>query len=56
MSEKFVNWEYITNSFFKWLEQLAGNPFGAVAMAICFVMVKWAFLYFMYKKKVFLRV
>src|SRR5665213_2660937 len=45
MSEKFVNWEYITNSFFKWLEQLAGNPFGAVAMAICFVMVKWAFLY-----------
>ena len=56
MSEKFVNWEYTTNNFFKWLGQLAGNPWGAVVMAICFVMVKWAFLYFMYKKKVFLRV
>lgn len=56
MSGEFINWEYSTNSFFKWLGQLIGNPYGAVAMAICFVMVKWAFLYFMYKKKVFLRV
>lgn len=56
MSGRFINWEYTTNGFFKWLGQLIGNPFGAVIMAICYVMVKWAFLYFMYKKKVFLRV
>jgi len=56
MSGEFINWDYSTNAFFKWLGQLIGNPYGAVAMAICFVMAKWAFLYFMYKKKVFLRV
>jgi predicted acyltransferase len=56
MSGKFIDWDYSTNGFFKWLGQLLGNPYGAVAMAICFVMIKWAFLYFMYKKKIFLRV
>ena len=56
MSGRFINWEYTTEGFFKWLGQWMGDPFAAVAMAICFVMIKWAFLYFMYKKKVFLRV
>jgi predicted acyltransferase len=56
MSGHFINWEYTTNGFFKWLGQLIGNPFNAVIMAICYVMIKWAFLYFLYKKKVFLRV
>jgi predicted acyltransferase len=56
MSGKFINWEYTTNGFFKWLGQLVGDPFNVVVMAICYVMVKWAFLYFMYRKKVFLRV
>jgi len=56
MSEHFINWEYTTLGFFKWLGQLMGNPYNAVALAICYVMVKWAFLYFMYQKKVFLRV
>lgn len=56
MSERFIDWGYSTNALFKWLGQLIGNPFNIVIMAICYVMVKWAFLYFMYKKKVFLRV
>lgn len=56
MSGRFIDWEYSTNGFFKWLGQLMGNPYGAVVMAICFVIIKWAFLYFMYKKKIFLRV
>ena len=56
ISGKFINWEYTTNGFFKWLGQIVGNPFNIVVMAICFVVVKWLFLYFMYKKKVFLRV
>ncbi len=56
MSGRFIDWEYTTNGFFKWLGQLAGDPFNAVVLAICFVAVKWAFLYFMYRKKVFLRV
>ncbi|MEP6594591.1 MAG: DUF5009 domain-containing protein [Ginsengibacter sp.] len=56
MSGHFINWEYTTNGFFQWLGQLIGDPFNAVIMAICYVMIKWAFLYFMYRKKVFLRV
>ncbi len=56
ISGHFINWDYSTNGFFRWLGQLLGNPYNAVAFAICYVGVKWAFLYFMYKKKVFLRV
>jgi predicted acyltransferase len=56
MSGAFINWPYMTNGFFKWVGQLIGDPYGAVAMAICFVLAEWAFLYFMYQKKVFLRV
>lgn len=56
MSGHFINWEYTTLGFFKWLGQLISDPYNAVALAICYVMVKWAFLYFMYQKKVFLRV
>ncbi|MEO8415367.1 MAG: DUF5009 domain-containing protein [Ginsengibacter sp.] len=56
MSGHFINWEYSTDSFFGWLGQLICNPFNAVVMAACYVMIKWLFLYFMYKKRVFLRV
>lgn len=56
MSNRFLNWEYSTNAFFGWLGQLTGNPFNIVVISICLVLVKWVFLYFMYKKKVFLRV
>ncbi len=56
MSGRFINWNYATNGFFKWLGQLIGDPFNAVILAICYVMVKWLFLYFLYRKKVFLRV
>lgn len=56
MSGTFINWSYTNNALFQWLGQLVGDPFNIVVMAICYVMVKWAFLYFLYKKKVFLRV
>jgi predicted acyltransferase len=56
ISGHFIDWTYSTNGFFKWLGQLVGDPFNIVVMAICYVMVKWAFLYFLYRKKVFLRV
>jgi len=56
MSGRFIDWEYTTNGFFKWLGQWIGDPWNIVIMAVCFVMIKWLFLYFMYRKKVFLRV
>ena len=56
MSGHFINWEFTTNGFFKWLVQMASDPWNAVVFAICYVMIKWLFLYFMYRKRVFLRV
>jgi predicted acyltransferase len=56
ISAHFIDFNYTNNAFFKWLGQLVGDPFGAVALAISLVFVKWLFLYFMYKKKVFLKV
>ena len=56
ISERFIDWDYTSDGLFHWLGQLIGNPFNIVAMAICFVMVKWGGLYFLYKKNVFLRV
>ncbi|MFD0766959.1 acyltransferase family protein [Mucilaginibacter lutimaris] len=56
ISSKFINWNYATNGFFGWLGELVGEPYNIVVMAICFVMVKWMFLYFLYRKKTFLKV
>lgn len=56
ISPKFINWEYTTDALFKWLEQLVGEPYGKFVLAFCVVLVKWVFLYFLYKKKVFLKV
>ena len=56
LSGHFINWNFTNDAFFKWVGQLIGNPFNAVAMAVCYVLVKWCFLYFMYKQKIFLRV
>lgn len=56
MSGHFIEWEYTTNSLFGWLGQLIGNPFNAVILVIAYLLVKWLFLYFLYEKKVFLKV
>ncbi|HZE86222.1 MAG TPA: DUF5009 domain-containing protein [Puia sp.] len=56
MSGHFIDWEYMNNGFFQWLGQLVGDPYNLVVMAMCYVAVKWAFLYVCYKKKIFLRV
>ncbi|MBV9963453.1 MAG: DUF5009 domain-containing protein [Parafilimonas sp.] len=56
MSGHFINWEFANNSLFGWLGTLTGNPYNAVVLAVTFVFVKWLFLYFMYRQKVFLRV
>lgn len=56
MSGQFINWSYTTNAFFRWFAQLVDVPFNVIAMAILVVIVKWFFLYFMYRKNVFLRV
>jgi predicted acyltransferase len=56
MSGRFINWSYTNNALFKWLGQLIGDPVNAVFLAITYVLVKWVFLYVLYKKRIFLRV
>lgn len=56
ISGHFIKWSYTTEGIFGWIGQLVGDPYNIVVMAICFVMVKWVFLYYLYTKKTFLRV
>jgi predicted acyltransferase len=56
ISGHFIKWNYTTEGFFGWIGQLVGDPYNIVVMAICYVMVKWLFLYYLYTKKTFLRV
>ncbi|MBL7873951.1 MAG: DUF5009 domain-containing protein [Cyclobacteriaceae bacterium] len=56
MSGQFIDWQYTTESVFQWLIQWVGDPFNILTFGICYVMIKWTFLYFLYKKNVFLRV
>ena len=56
LSGRFINWDYTTNAFFGWLGQLTPLLYEGVVMAICYVFVKWVFLYFLYRQKIFLRV
>ncbi len=56
ISGHFIDWDYTTNGFFKWLDQLTGKPYNIVIMACCLIFIKWLFLYILFRKKIFLRV
>ncbi len=56
MSGGFISWAYSNNAFFQWLGQLIGNPYNAVVLAVTLILVKWVFLYVLYKKRIFLKV
>jgi predicted acyltransferase len=56
MSWRFINWSYTTSSLFQWIGQIVGEPYNSVVMVCCYLAVEWAFLYFLYKKRIFLRV
>ncbi len=56
LSGSFISWRYTTNALFQWLGQLTGEPWNALVMVFCALAVQWAFLYFLYKHKVFLKV
>jgi predicted acyltransferase len=56
MSDQFINWRYSTEGIFQWLFQWVGEPVNALVFVLCYLAVKWVFLYFLYRKNVFLRV
>jgi predicted acyltransferase len=53
ISGHFIDWSYSAKAFFAWLIQLSGEPYGAVTLAIGILIIKWLFLYFLYRKKAF---
>ena len=56
MSIVFIDWSFTTNSIFKWLFDIAGEPYNSIVYVICLLTVQWIFLYLLYKKKIFLRI
>jgi len=56
ISGQFIDFSYSANGFFQWLIQLVGDPYSIVVLSVCVLFIKWLFLYFLYKKNVFLRV
>lgn len=56
ISGKFINWRYTVNGFFQWLTEWVGEPYNLVTLSLCMILVKWVFLYILYRKKIFLRV
>ncbi len=53
ISGHFINWEYATMDFFNGSENSAPAIWAPVVMSICYMAVKWAFMYFLYPKKYF---
>lgn len=51
-----INYETTTGYFFNGLLHWFGDPLRALLWAVCLLSVKLLFLYFLYRKKIFLRV
>lgn len=57
MAGEFIDFEYATRFFFGGLIKLIASGWvAALAGVLAYLAVKWAFLYFLYKKNTFLRV
>lgn len=56
LSSQFINWSYTTKAMLGWVGQLVGTPYDSVVMVLCLLAVEWAFLYLLYKQRIFLRV
>ena len=56
MAGSFIDFAYTTDFFFEGLLRPLAEPAGRVLWWIGFMLVEWAFLYFLYRKRVFLRV
>ncbi len=56
MSGKFIDWYYTSKGVFQWMADLAGEHYYEVVLAGGIIAVKWGFLWFMYRNKIFLRV
>jgi predicted acyltransferase len=56
LAGKVIDFEHAATYLFGGLLKFFSEPIQAVGAIIAFLAVKWLFLYFLYKKKAFLRV
>ncbi|MDB5242679.1 MAG: heparan-alpha-glucosaminide N-acetyltransferase [Spirosoma sp.] len=56
LAGKVIDFEHATTYLFGGLLRFFSEPVQAVGVIIAFLALKWLFLYFLYKKKVFLRI
>ena len=56
MAQRIISFGGINNFFFKGFASLFPEPVGKVILAATYMLVCWLFLYFLYKKKIFLKV
>jgi len=56
MAGRFIDFAYTTDFFLKGLLSRLDGDGGRVIWWVGFVLVEWAFLYFLYRKRVFLRI
>ena len=53
---RIVNFELISNFFFGGVAKLVDAPLKPVLLTAGVILLEWLFLYFLYRKKIFLRV
>lgn len=56
MSGIIINWDHATRGLFGWFISIFKEPTSFVIGAACIILVKWLALYYMYKKKIFIKV
>ena len=56
LGQAIIGFKVAANFFFGGAARLVGEPWGSVITAAGYVLVCWLFLYFLYRKKTFLRV
>lgn len=56
MSGIIINWDHATKGLLGWFISLFNEPVNVIIGAACVIVIKWLALYYMYKKKIFIRV
>ena len=56
LAQHFIDFDFTANALFQGVLKYCSEPTQEVLQTICYVLVEWLFLYFLYKKKVFLKV
>lgn len=56
LAERIIDFEHTAHFLFGGILHLFSEPVQAIGAVVAFLAVKWGFLYFLYKKKTFLRV